>query len=78
MPVYTWDVMVPGEDLPERITTDYILSEGEEINAGGRAWIVERVEIEESIEPATGVVSVAPLQEPATVPPLSSVPPPPK
>lgn len=78
MPEYTWDVMVPGADLPERVTTDYLLGEGEEITAGGRAWIVERVEMDESIEPVTGVVAVAPPQEPATGAPLSSVPPPPK
>lgn len=78
MPRYTWDVIVPGEDLPRRITTDYLLSEGEQIDAGGEVWTVERVEIDESIEPATGIVSVMPSQEPAILPPPSSPPPPPK
>lgn len=64
MPIYTWDVNVPGEDLPQRITTDYILSEGEEITVGGRIWIVDGVEIDESIDPAVGVVSVTTPQEP--------------
>jgi hypothetical protein len=26
MPEYTWDVLLPGEDLPQRITTDYLVS----------------------------------------------------
>ena len=29
---FTWDVFLPGEDLPHRLTTDYFLSEGEEMS----------------------------------------------
>lgn len=43
---FAWDVFVPEEDRPHRLTTDYLLlSEDEEIAVGGRAWLVERVEL---------------------------------
>ena len=62
MPAFRWDVLLPGEDLPHSVTTDYLLSEGEEITVGGRTWVVERVEIDDTIQDATGIVSVMPPQ----------------
>lgn len=64
MPEFTWDVLLPGEDLPRRLTTDYILSEGEEVTLDGRMWLIERVEIDDSIEDTPGIVSVTPPHEP--------------
>lgn len=63
MPEYVWDVQLPGEDLPRRVTTDYLVSDGEAITVDGREWLIEHVEI---IEPVgdqgegapTGIVSV--------------------
>ena len=63
MAKFVWDVLVPGEDLPHRLSTDYLVSEGEEIVVDGRAWLVERVDIDESMGFPTGIVSVVPLQE---------------
>jgi hypothetical protein len=65
---FLWDVQLPGEDLPQRLTTDYLLSEGEQISVQGRGWIVERVEIDETIQPATGIVWVEQPHEPADAP----------
>jgi len=66
VPEYTWDVHLPGEDLPHRVTTDYLVSEGEEIEIDGRGWLVESVDIEEGDEtPVTGVVHVEPPREAA-------------
>ncbi|HEY2542638.1 MAG TPA: hypothetical protein VGH92_06250 [Gaiellaceae bacterium] len=64
MPEFTWDVLLPGEDLPRRLTTDYILSEGEELTLDGRTWLIEGVEIDDSIEEATGIVAVVPPHDP--------------
>jgi hypothetical protein len=64
MPEFTWDVLLPGEDLPRRLTTDYILSEGEELTLDGRTWLIERVEIDDAIEEATGIVAVVPPHDP--------------
>jgi len=61
---FAWDVFVPGEDLPHRLTTDYIVSEGERVTVDGRAWLVEHVEIDESIESATGTIAVVAPEEP--------------
>jgi hypothetical protein len=66
MPEFTWDVLLPGEDLPHQLTTDYLVSEGEEITVVGREWLVERVDltegadVDESANVPTGVVVVAP------------------
>jgi hypothetical protein len=65
---FVWDVLVPGEDLPHRLSTDYLISEGEEIVVDGREWLVERVDIDESMGFPTGIVSVVPLQEPMPPP----------
>ena len=68
---YVWDVLLPGEDLPRRLATDYLVSEGEEIAVDGRAWIVERVDltdptdVDETANLPTGVVAVVPPHEPA-------------
>jgi hypothetical protein len=59
MPDYTWAVQLPGEDIPHRLTTDYLVSEGEEIEIDGREWLVENVEIADEAE-LTGIVSVVP------------------
>jgi hypothetical protein len=64
VPEFTWDVLLPGEDLPRRLTTDYLLSEGEELTLDGRLWLIERVEIDASIEEANGIVSVTPPHDP--------------
>ena len=57
MAEFTWDVFLPGEDLPHRLTTDYIVQEGEAITVDGREWLAERVEIEDELA-ATGNVRV--------------------
>ncbi len=59
MPEFTWDVRLPGEDLPRILTTDYLVSEGEEIEIDGTEWLVETVEIENE-DDFTGIVSVVP------------------
>ena len=55
MAEWTWDVFFPGEDLPHRVTTGYLLNEGETIAVDGREWLVGRVEIEDEVA-ATGIV----------------------
>jgi hypothetical protein len=59
MPDYTWAVRFPGEDLPHTLTTDYLVSEGEEIEIDGREWLVENVEMEDETA-LTGIVTVVP------------------
>jgi hypothetical protein len=59
MPDYTWAVQIPGEDIPHPLTTDYLISEGEEIEVDGTEWLVESVELEGE-EELTGIVSVVP------------------
>ena len=44
VPDYTWAVTIPGEDIPHPLTTDYLVSEGEEIEIDGSEWLVENVE----------------------------------
>jgi hypothetical protein len=67
---FTWDVLLPGEDLPRLLTTDYLVSQGEEIEIDGRSWLVERVDvtdrndIDEAADPAAGVVTVVPPRGP--------------
>jgi hypothetical protein len=56
---YRWDVHVPGEDLPHRVITDYLVSEGEEIEVGGLEWVIDSVEMTE-VDAVTGVVTVVP------------------
>ena len=65
MPEYVWDVQLPGEDVPQRVTTDYLVSDGEVITVNGREWLIEQVELVEPVgdddeEDPTGVVSVVP------------------
>ena len=62
---YVWDVLLPGEDVPRRLTTDYLVSEGEEIAIDGRQWLVERVDLTDGGNAPTGVVAVVPPDEPA-------------
>jgi hypothetical protein len=68
---FTWDVLLPGEDLPHRLTTDYLVSEGEEIAVDGREWLVERVDlterddVDETADVPTGVVAVVRPDEPS-------------
>jgi hypothetical protein len=65
-PEYPWDVFVPGEDLPHRITTDYVVTDGDLLNVGGRSLIVERVELpDDPDEDVVPVVHVSPPHEPA-------------
>ena len=53
------------------MTTDYLVSEGEEIAVDGREWLVERVdliepdEVDENATVATGVIAVVPPREPS-------------
>jgi hypothetical protein len=47
---YAWDVFVPGEDLPRRVTTDYIVTDGELISVDGRSFLVERVDVPDDEE----------------------------
>ena len=62
VPTFEWDVLVPGEDLPHRLSTDYLVSEGEEITVDGREWLVERVDIiegdDETATVPTGIIAV--------------------
>ena len=63
VPEYAWDVQLPGEDLPHRVTTDYLVSDGEAISVGGREWLIEHVEIieragDDDADEPTGIVSV--------------------
>ena len=66
MPEYTWDVLLPGEDLPRVLTTDYLVSEGEEIVIDGGEWLVDRVELtdhddtDETADVPAGIVTVVP------------------
>jgi hypothetical protein len=59
-------VLRPGEDLPRRLTTDYLVSEGEVIDVDGNEWLVERVDltdrddIDETADVPAGIVTVAP------------------
>ena len=63
---FRWDVQVPGEDLPRRVTTDYAVSEGEQITIGGHTWLVERVETNETmVDEIAGLVHVVEPHEPA-------------
>jgi len=70
MAEFTWDVLLPGEDLPRLLTTDYLVSQGEEIEIDGRSWLVERVDltdrndIDEAADTAAGVVTVVPPRGP--------------
>ena len=52
----SWDVFIPGDDLPRRITTDYVLTEGELVVVDGRSWLVERV-----VLPAPDEADVVPV-----------------
>jgi hypothetical protein len=56
MAEFSWAVYVPGEDLPLTLTTDYLVSEGEEIEVDGSTWLVETVQIEDEAA-LTGIVT---------------------
>lgn len=63
----------PGEDLPHRLTTDYLVSEGEEITVDGRAWLVEGVDLieaaedgEDPVDRRAGTVTVVAPNDPST------------
>jgi hypothetical protein len=59
VPQFTWDVQLPGEDLPRQVTTDYLVNEGDTISVDGRDWIVEGVEMDPGDElVSSGVVRV--------------------
>jgi hypothetical protein len=67
MPEFTWSVFLPGEDLPQSLSTDYLLSDGEQITIGGSRWLVESVTIndangidEDASPGTTGSVTVVP------------------
>ena len=60
MAEFAWDVFLPGEDLPHRLTTDYIFQEGEAININGREWLADRVEIRDETTVPGIVLAVAP------------------
>jgi len=70
MPTYLWQVFVPGEDLPRELRTDYLLTEGDLVDVGGR-WLVQSVEVDDDLqvdddaETMRGLVHVAPAAEPA-------------
>jgi hypothetical protein len=59
---YTWDVFTPGADLPQLLETDYLLDEGEEVEIGGRTWLVERVEIADDSDAQVMQAYVTPAQ----------------
>lgn len=65
MAEFTWNVLLPGADLPREVKTDYLVSDGEEIEVDGQAWVIERVDIDDSTDPPTGMISVIPPNEPA-------------
>jgi hypothetical protein len=52
---WTWDVFLPGEDLPRSLKSDYLLQEGEAFAVDGREWLADRVEIQDE-EAAKGLV----------------------
>ena len=60
MAEFVWNVFLPGEDLPQRLTTDYILQEGEAINIDGREWLADRVEIRDGPTLSGIVLAVVP------------------
>lgn len=62
---FSWNVLLPGEDLPREVTTDYLLSDGEEIEVDGRLWVIDKVDVDDSTDPPTGMISVVPPHEPA-------------
>jgi hypothetical protein len=57
-----WDVFVPGDDLPKRVTTDYVVTEGELVGVDGHQWLVERVVFPERDE--NGVVPLVYVEPP--------------
>jgi hypothetical protein len=59
-----WDVFVPGDDLPRRITTDYVVSEGELVGVDGTQWLVERVVVPDDEANVVPLVYVEPQREP--------------
>jgi hypothetical protein len=65
---FLWDVFLPdGEDLPRRIATDYVITEGELITVDRQEWLVERVDGNAELggEAVVPLVYVAPPHEPA-------------
>jgi hypothetical protein len=58
MASYTWDVVVPDADVMRQVTTDYIVSAGEEIVVEGKRWLVTSVQVVDEIPGAAGIVTV--------------------
>jgi len=56
-------VFVPGDDLPRRVATDYVVSEGELVAVDGEQWLVERVVMPEESE-GDGVVPLVYVEPP--------------
>jgi hypothetical protein len=60
-----WEVFVPGDDLPHRVTTDYVVTEGELVGVDGRQWVVERVIFpDDTSDGVVPLVYVEPPHEP--------------
>ncbi len=56
-------MFVPGDDLPRRVATDYVVSEGELVAVDGEQWLVERVVMPEESE-GDGVVPLVYVEPP--------------
>ena len=63
MAEFSWDVFLPGEDLPHRLTTDYLIQEGEAVTVAGREWLAESVEVDDDMA-TTGIVRVVAAEGP--------------
>jgi hypothetical protein len=62
---YTWDLFLPGQDLPRRFITGSVLSEGELLSVDGRTFLVEQVVIpEDEDDGAVPVVHMSVPHEP--------------
>ena len=65
-PRFRYEVFLPGEDLPELLETDDVVSEGDLVTVGSQAWLAERVEVfGDDAAGLTGAVHAAPPHEPA-------------
>jgi hypothetical protein len=62
---FRYEVFVPGEDLPELLETDVVITEGDLVTVEGREWLAERVELFGDESELTGAVHAAPPHEPA-------------
>jgi hypothetical protein len=61
---FRYEVFVPGEDLPELLETDVVITEGDLVTVEGREWLAERVELFGDESELTGAVHAAPPHEP--------------